>query len=53
MKTTKRSAFEVERAHLSGQRLLLGDGDGLYLRKQPSDRVGGPPKRRGPAVLPG
>ncbi len=37
MKHAKLTALEVERAHRSGKRLLLGDGDGLYLRKQTSD----------------
>ncbi len=34
MEHAKLTALEVERAHRSGKRLLLGDGDGLYLRKQ-------------------
>jgi len=37
MAHAKLTALEVERAHRSGKRLLLGDGDGLYLRKQASD----------------
>jgi len=31
------TALAVERAHRSGERLLLSDGDGLYLRKQTRD----------------
>jgi hypothetical protein len=31
------TALAVERAHRSGQPLLLSDGDGLYLRKQTRD----------------
>ena len=31
------TALAVERAHRSGDRLLLSDGDGLYLRKQTRD----------------
>lgn len=31
------TALAVERAHRSGERLLLSDGDGLYLRKQARD----------------
>jgi integrase len=34
MEHAKLTALEVERAHRSGKRLLLNDGDGLYLRKQ-------------------
>lgn len=37
MAHAKLTALEVERAHRSGKRLLLGDGDGLYLRKQARD----------------
>ena len=37
MEHAKLTALEVERAHRSGERLLLGDGDGLYLRKQTRD----------------
>ncbi len=39
MEHAKLTALEVERAHRSGKRLLLGDGDGLYLRKQTSDNA--------------
>jgi len=31
------TALAVERAHRAGERLLLSDGDGLYLRKQTRD----------------
>ncbi|MGH8134246.1 MAG: integrase family protein [Steroidobacteraceae bacterium] len=31
------TALAVERAHRSGKRVLLSDGDGLYLRKQTRD----------------
>ena len=31
------TALAIERAHRSGERLLLSDGDGLYLRKQTRD----------------
>ncbi|HTQ36359.1 MAG TPA: Arm DNA-binding domain-containing protein, partial [Steroidobacteraceae bacterium] len=34
MEHVKLTALEVERAYRSGKRLLLGDGDGLYLRMQ-------------------
>jgi len=34
MARAKLTALAVERAHRSGERLLLSDGDGLYLRKQ-------------------
>lgn len=37
MEHAKLTALEVERAHRSGKRLLMGDGDGLYLRKQTRD----------------
>jgi len=37
MEHAKLTALEVDRAHRSGKRLLLGDGDGLYLRKQTSN----------------
>lgn len=37
MERAKLTALEVERTHRSGKRLLLSDGDGLYLRKQNSD----------------
>jgi len=37
MDHAKLTALAVDRAHRSGKRLLLGDGDGLYLRKQTSD----------------
>jgi len=37
MGRAKLTAFAVERAHRSGERMLLGDGDGLYLRKQTRD----------------
>jgi len=37
MAHAKLTALEVERAHRSGKRLLLSDGDGLYLRKQARD----------------
>ena len=33
----KLNSLSVERAHRSGARVLLGDGDGLYLRKQTRD----------------
>ena len=33
----KLNSWSVERAHRSGARVLLGDGDGLYLRKQTRD----------------
>ena len=33
----KLNSWSVERAHHSGARVLLGDGDGLYLRKQTRD----------------
>ena len=33
----KLNSLSVERAHRSGVRVLLGDGDGLYLRKQTRD----------------
>ena len=34
MARAKLTALAVERAHRSGEPLLLSDGDGLYLRKQ-------------------
>jgi len=34
MARAKLTALAVERAHRSGERVLLSDGDGLYLRKQ-------------------
>ena len=34
MERAKLTALAVERAHRSGERILLSDGDGLYLRKQ-------------------
>jgi integrase len=37
MRRAKLTALSVERAHRSGQSLLLSDGDGLYLRKQTRD----------------
>lgn len=37
MERAKLTALEVERAHRSGKRHLIGDGDGLYLRKQTRD----------------
>ncbi len=37
MRHSKLTALAVERAHRSGEPLLLGDGDGLYLRKQTRD----------------
>jgi integrase len=37
MARAKLTALAVERAHRSGERLLLSDGDGLYLRKQTPD----------------
>jgi integrase len=37
MARAKLTALAVERAHRSGEPLLLGDGDGLYLRKQTRD----------------
>ena len=37
MERAKLTALAVERAHRSGERLLLSDGDGLYLRKQTRD----------------
>ncbi len=37
MRRSKLTALAVERAHRSGEPLLLGDGDGLYLRKQTRD----------------
>ena len=37
MARAKLTALAVERAHRSGESLLLGDGDGLYLRKQTRD----------------
>lgn len=37
MAHAKLTALAVERAHRSGEPLLLGDGDGLYLRKQTRD----------------
>ncbi len=37
MARAKLTGLAVERAHRSGERLLLSDGDGLYLRKQTRD----------------
>jgi Arm DNA-binding domain len=37
MERAKLTTLAVERAHRSGQRMLLSDGDGLYLRKQTRD----------------
>ena len=37
MARAKLTALSVERAHRSGETLLLSDGDGLYLRKQTRD----------------
>jgi len=37
MERAKLTALAVERAHRSGERMLLSDGDGLYLRKQTRD----------------
>jgi len=37
MGRAKLTALAVERAHRSGERVLLSDGDGLYLRKQTKD----------------
>jgi len=37
MPRTKLTGLAVERAHRSGERMLLSDGDGLYLRKQTRD----------------
>ena len=37
MARTKLTALAVERAHRSGEPVLLSDGDGLYLRKQTRD----------------
>jgi integrase len=37
MARAKLTALAVERAHRSGEPLLLSDGDGLYLRKQTRD----------------
>ncbi len=37
MQNRKLTAIEVDRAHRSGKLVLLGDGDGLYLRKQTSE----------------
>ena len=37
MARTKLTALAVERAQKSGKTVLLGDGDGLYLRKQTRD----------------
>jgi hypothetical protein len=37
MARAKLTALSVERAHRSGEPLLLSDGDGLYLRKQTRD----------------
>ena len=34
MARAKLTALAVERAHGSGARMMLSDGDGLYLRKQ-------------------
>src|SRR5262249_25036893 len=34
MARAKLTALAVERAHGSGERMMLSDGDGLYLRKQ-------------------
>jgi hypothetical protein len=35
------TALAVERAHRSGEPVLLSDGDGLYLRKQTRDGARG------------
>lgn len=40
MEHAKLTAIEVERAHRAGKRLLLGDGDGLYLRAIGARAVG-------------
>jgi integrase len=37
MATNRLTALRVERAHRKGKPIVLGDGDGLYLRKQTSD----------------
>jgi integrase len=37
MARAKLTALAVDRAHRSGERVLLSDGDGLYLRKQTRD----------------
>ena len=37
MARAKLTALSVERAHRSGESVLLSDGDGLYLRKQTRD----------------
>ena len=37
MARVKLTALSVERAHRSGEPVLLSDGDGLYLRKQTRD----------------
>jgi hypothetical protein len=37
MTRAKLTALAVERAHRSGEPVLLSDGDGLYLRKQTHD----------------
>ena len=37
MARAKLTALAVERAHRSGEPVLLSDGDGLYLRKQTRD----------------
>ena len=37
MERAKLTTLAVERAHRSGERMLLSDGDGLYLRKQTRD----------------
>ena len=37
MERAKLTTLAVERAHRSGERMLLSDGDGLYLRKQTHD----------------
>ena len=37
MGRAKLTTLAVERAHRSGERMLLSDGDGLYLRKQTRD----------------
>ena len=37
MPSAKLTALAVERVHRSGERVLLNDGDGLYLRKQTRD----------------
>jgi len=34
MERAKLTTLAVERAHRSGERMLLSDGDGLHLRKQ-------------------